>query len=169
MKRHISRPEHRLIVAADFEPFPPNGRQNVKDLVLRFADKLKGTGVFLKVNSALRSAGYDLIGEIQHRGLHVFADLKLIDIAATLKTDGMLLREGSPEILTVMCTSGVSSIRALREELPHTEILGVSVLTSHEEEDSREMFACKIREATLRLARIAVHGDADGLTSSPME
>jgi orotidine-5'-phosphate decarboxylase len=107
----LTLPE-RLIVAADFEPPKqilgeiPLGQRWVKQRVLELADKLKGTGVIFKVNSALRACGYDLIDELHARGLRVFADLKLSDIKNTLKTDGVLLREAKPEILTVMCTTG---------------------------------------------------------------
>ncbi|MDP3961616.1 MAG: orotidine 5'-phosphate decarboxylase / HUMPS family protein, partial [Pseudorhodobacter sp.] len=102
-------PAERLIVAADFKPdlLKGNGRSWVRRQVLMLADSLKGTGVYLKTNSILRACGYDLIDEIHNRGLKVFADLKFYDIGETLSTDGALLKEFKPELVTVACIAGV--------------------------------------------------------------
>jgi len=162
-------PAERLIVAADFKPTAPNGKDWVKDQVLALADSLKGTGVYLKVNSALRACGYDLIGEIQSRGLRVFADLKLIDIRETLSTDGVLIREAKPELLTTMCVAGTAAMQALKAELPETEVLGVTALTSLKDADTQAMFTCSTEEAVMRFAQVAADAEIDGLISSPRE
>lgn len=162
----ILTPAERLIVAADFKPTAPNGRDWVKAQVLKLADSLKGTGVYLKVNSALRAYGYDLVDEIHSRGLRVFADLKLIDIGETLSTDGILIREAKPELLTVMCVSGLVAMKALKAELPDTEVLGVTVLTSLKDADTQAMFTCSTKEAVMRFAQVAAAAKLDGLISS---
>ncbi|MFZ2887281.1 MAG: orotidine-5'-phosphate decarboxylase [Minisyncoccia bacterium] len=162
-------PAQRLIVAADYQPKGSNGRASVKEQVLRLADDLSGTGVYLKVNSALRAEGYGLIDEIHARGLRVFADLKLFDIPATLATDGALLREAKPELLTTVCTAGVAAMEALKAELPDTEVLGVTVLTSLTNVDTQAMFTCSTEAAVMRCAQLAGYAKIDGLISSPKE
>lgn len=164
-------PAERLIVAADFKPRPEMGlgRADVASQVLMLAQKIKGTGVYLKVNSALRASGYNLIGEIQSLGLRVFADLKLFDIGETLSTDGVLLREAKPELLTTVCVAGVSALSALKAELPETEVLGVTVLTSLKDADTNAMFTCSTEEAVMRFAEVAATAKIDGLISSPKE
>lgn len=167
----ILTPPERLIVAADFRPRPVmgNGAADVRSQALTLAQSLKGTGVYLKVNSALRACGYDLIGAIRSYGLRVFADLKLFDIGETLSTDGVLLREAKPEFLTVVCAAGVTALRALKAELPDTEVLGVTVLTSLWDADAWAMFTCSVKEAVMRLAQVAADAKIDGLISSPRE
>ncbi len=186
-------PAERLIVAADIKPIsyeelkfieplkiifskdcyerPYRGlmREYVRWKVLKLADSLKGTGVYLKVNSALRACGYDLIGEIQSRGLRVFADLKLVDIGKTLSTDGILICEAKPELLTVMCVAGLTAVQALKVKLPDTEVLGVTVLTSLQEADAHAMYGCSIEEAVMRFAEVAAEVGIDGLISSPKQ
>ncbi len=162
-------PAERLIVAADFKPIAPNGRAWVRREVLTLADNLYQTGVYLKVNSALRAYGYDLIAEIQGRGLRVFADLKLIDIGETLSIDGVLLKEAKPEILTTMCVAGLNAMQALKAELPDTEVLGVTVPTSLKNADTQAMFTCSTEETVMRFAQIAADAKIDGLISSPKE
>ncbi len=162
-------PAERLIVAADFKPTAPNGKDWVKAQVLALADSLKGTGVYLKVNSALRVCGYDLIGEIQSRGLRVFADLKLYDIGETLSTDGVLLKEAKPELLTTVCVAGVTAMQALKAELPDTEVLGVTVLTSLKLADTEEMFRATVEASVMKFALLAETAGVDGLICAPTD
>jgi orotidine-5'-phosphate decarboxylase len=162
-------PAERLIVAADFKPTAPNGRMWVENQVLALAKSLKGTGVYLKVNSALRAFGYRLIDDIHEFGLRVFADLKLYDIGETLSTDGVLLYEAKPELLTTVCTAGVTAMQMLKHELPNTEVLGVTVLTSLKDVDTQAMFTCSTEEAVQRFAQVAADAQIDGLISSPKE
>ena len=158
----------RLIVAADFKP-EHGGRKAVRNKVMKLAKSLYGTGVVLKINSALRSSGYNLIDSIHDRGLKVMADLKLNDIKETLATDGALLREARPELLTVMCGTGLDAMKALKAELPCTEVLGVTVLTNLTEQESLGLYGCSIETAVLRFAHLAKVAGLDGLVSSAKE
>jgi len=168
---NILTTEQRLIVAADFKPklTMVKYRESVRKQVLNLADMLHDTGIYFKVNSALRACGYSLIDEIHDRGLLVFADLKIIDIKETMEIDGMLLGETRPEILTTMCFSGIPAMKALAFQLPETEILGVTILTSHGEEECQAMFSCSVEEAVLRFAKIGQSATLEGLISSAKE
>jgi len=159
----------RLVVAADFKPDGSNVMNSIEHQVLSLADLLSETGVCLKVNSALRICGYRLIDEIHSRGLQVFADLKLNDIRETLLTDGILLRETNPELLTVVCSTGVAAMKALKAQLPDTEVLGVTVLTSLADGDTNGIYACSTEEAVMRLVKVAADAKINGLVLSPKE
>lgn len=173
MSRTLSAAE-RLIVAADFTPHEgmlvgtPQGW--VRDEVLSLAEQLKGTGVCLKLNSALRACGYDLILEIKEKyGLRVFADLKLNDIPNTLATDGRMLLGSQPRLLTVMCSTGIESMKKLKETAPPlTEVLGVTVLTSIKDDDP-VLGGLSIRAWVIRYAEMALKAGIDGLIASPKE
>lgn len=162
-------PAERLIVAADFKPQEGHGRNDVIAKVINLASQLKGTGVYLKVNSALRACGYELIDIIHEHGLNVFADLKLVDIGDTLATDGELLREAKPELLTVFSATGITAMKALKAALPETEILGVTVLTSLKEEDTAELFNCSVNDAVVRLGKWAHLAGLGGWICAPKE
>lgn len=163
-------PAERLIVAADFAPGgSTTPRREVREKVINLAERLTNTGVYLKVNSALRAGGYRLIDDIHSYGLKVFADLKLVDITETIATDGKLLREAEPELVTVMCVAGVAAMKALAAELPDTEVLGVTILTSLTEGDVRETYNCSLDSAVLTLACQAKDAGIGGLIASPKE
>lgn len=165
-------PEQRLIVAFDFKPdlSQGHGRKWVKNQVLRLAEQLEGSGVIIKINSILRACGYDLIDHIHNLGLRVFADLKLYDIGNTLKTDGALLLEARPDFLTVVITAGPDSIRALKTELPGTELLGVSALTNLSDANTQEMYGGRSVKKTIEFfAKIGLEAGIDGFISSGKE
>ena len=173
----VLKPEERLIVAADFKPTREdhysdrNGwrRRGVREFVLKLADSLKGTGVYLKVNSALRACGYGLIDEIHECGLKVFADLKLDDIPETLETDAVILGEAHPELVTVMCHVGKKGLERLRKSLTATELLGVTILTSLDEEEVAKLHGLNINQAVKMLCGLAEEAGLDGLICSPKE
>lgn len=151
-------PADRLIVAAD----------NVD--VMELATRLQGTGVYIKVNSALRERGYPLILQLHELGLRVFADLKLNDIPETMAADGRLLATVKPDLVTVMCAAGVTAMNAIKIWLPDAELLGVTVLTSLTDDDAVTMFGCAtVSSAVLRFAALAKTACIDGIISSAKE
>ncbi len=169
MKQEL-KPEERLIVAADYSPKEYSGIQGVEEKVMALAKDLEGLGVYIKVNSVLRAVGYGLIAKLHDLGLKVFADLKLIDIPNTMATDGEMLSEVEPEILTVMCCAGIDGMNAVQKLLgDSTEILGVTILTSLNEEDCQAIFTCSTKAGVLRFARMAQLAGLGGLILSPKE
>ncbi|HUQ30283.1 MAG TPA: orotidine 5'-phosphate decarboxylase / HUMPS family protein [Candidatus Paceibacterota bacterium] len=164
----------RLIVALDYPPMPtivPRqlGRVGTRAKVLQVARSLVGTGVILKVNSILRAVGYDLIDDLHTLGFKVFADLKIFDVDKTTGYDGKFLGESRPELLTVSCVAGLKALRAIKAELPHTEVLGVAALTTLTNEDTESMFECSTLDTVLRLAKIVRNAPLDGMISGATE
>lgn len=169
MKKDL-KPQERLIVAADYSPKEHGGIDGVERKVLALGHELEGLGVYIKVNSALRASGYGLIRKLHNLGLKVFADLKLIDIPNTMRTDGEMLAEVKPEILTLMCCAGIDGMNAAKEALEgDTEVLGVTVLTSLNEEECQAIFTCSTKAGVLRFARMAQMAGLGGLILSPKE
>ena len=169
VKREL-KPAERLIVAADFKPDHRKGenRNSARFQVRMLADKLALTGVYLKLESNLRG-DYNLIKDIHSRGLNVMADLKLFGTPETLSADGRFLRELRPQIVTVCCAAEVKAMAALKAELPDTEVLGVTVLTTLDEENAWHTYHGSVLEAGLRFAQMALDAKLDGLVSAPAE
>lgn len=166
------KPEDCLIVAADFRPKgEKNFREEVRGKVLNLAKQLKGLGVYIKVNSILRACGFDLIDELHDMGLRVFADLKLTDIPETMETDGILLAEANPEIVTVMCNSSVEGMARVKNTLRNakTQVLGVTILTSLDEDECQQIYICSTKAGVVRFARLAQLAGLDGLIMSIKE
>ncbi len=164
------KPAERLVVAADFTPIPGETTpDHVRRQVLNLADSLAGSGVYIKVNSALRMVGYGLIRSIKECGLKVFADLKICDVPCTMATDAEYMWQCTSDILTVMCGAGPLGIRRIKGELPSTELLGVTVLTSLTPLEVSGLYTGTILEVVERLASQTIASGLDGLVCSPWE
>lgn len=163
-------PQERLIVAPDFDPRKEGCIDKVRAKVLSLGEQLAELGVYIKVNSILRAIGYSLIIDLQDMGLKVFADLKLVDIPTTMDIDAAMLAEVRPGIVTVMCSAGIDGMRRVRKTLGSTtEVLGVSVLTSMDDEDCDAIFSCSTKVGVLRLAHLAQEAGLPGLILSSQE
>ena len=160
----------RLIVAADYSPVEYGGIEGARKKVLDLAQELKGTGVYIKVNSILRASGYGLINDLHELGVKVFADLKLNDIPNTMSIDAEMLAEAKPEIVTVMGCAGIEGVKAVQEILgDSTEVLVVTVLTSLDDDECQQIFGCSTSAGVLRFARMAQLAKVGGLILSPDE
>jgi orotidine-5'-phosphate decarboxylase len=159
----------RLIVAADYKPIDNKGVESVLFQVESLCKELSRTNVCIKVNSLLRAEGYDLLEMIHSFGLTSFPDLKLNDIGETLAIDGEFLREVKPRFVTAMCSTGHDALKRLKDELPDTKVLGVTVLTTFTEEQCVQIYGTPIRQTVFRLAEMAALAGVDGFISSPKE
>lgn len=157
-------PHERLIVAADFDGDPKENLLSIKKLC---AD-LQGTGICIKLNADLRG-DYDLACVVYDYGLMLFADLKLIDIPSTLARDAKKLGVIAPHFVTVMCAAGKQAIKALKDSLPDTKVLGVTVLTSMDNTECTKVYGYSIRQSVLTLASIGLEAEIDGFIASPSE
>lgn len=162
------KPKERLILPADFKP-DGGGIEGIRRNVLALADAVAGTGVVIKINSALRACGYGLIKDLHDREVSVMADLKLVDIPETMGTDALIIAEYEPELLTVMCCAGIDGMLLVNRSLGVTEVLGVTVLTSLNEEDCQAIFTCSTKAGVLRFARMAQLAGLGGLVLSGVE
>ena len=163
--KNLTVPE-RLIVAADYQP--EGSWKAAYRKVLSLAEALRDLDVYIKVNSVLRAAGYRLIWDLHELGLKVFADLKLIDIPATLEMDGQLLKEFGPEIVTVMCQEDNHGMAAFKQAVStSTEVLGVTELTSAGPKEQSHEFSQRLHAKVLQVAFKAQSAGLDGIVLPP--
>src|SRR5215475_2821149 len=126
--------QDRLIVALDVPT-----AQAAQDLVYRIGD---AAGLY-KVGLQLFTAeGPDFVRELVASGRKVFLDLKLHDIPSTVCHAVRSAVGLGASMLTVYASGGGAMLRAAVEaagEGPGLAILGVTVLTSFEDEELREI------------------------------
>jgi len=119
--------------------------------------------------------GPDLIHTI-HRDFNkkIFLDLKLHDIPVTVARAIHSLKNLPIDFLTVHLSGGEEMLKAAINEakisIPHCKILGVSFLTSLEENDLYSIFGVtNSDEAFLRLFKLADLAKIHGVVCSPHE
>ena len=103
-------------------------------------------------------------------GVHVFLDLKLLDIPATVAGAARAVARLRPELLTVHATGGRDVIRAAAEAAPETTIAAVTLLTSLGDDDLAGIgMAGPVTDVVRRLSVLAVEAGARGLVCSAQE
>lgn len=174
-----SRAARHLIVAADYHPDmldefgDPLGIIGVKARIHELFSDLDGIGVTIKLNSVLRAFGYEFLGELEQYGVLVLVDLKLHDIPNTIEYDArFLLDYGAATAVTIMCEAGIDAMHRFVEVFEGyggIDALGVTILTTHDEEECQAIYGCSTKAGVLRFARWAQLAGLEGLVCSPKE
>ncbi len=159
-----------LIVALDLGDW-----DGLREAALR----LKGVVDTVKVGlEAYAAFGPETVRMLKREGFRVFVDLKLHDIPRTVARAVRSLASVGADMLTLHCSGGPKMLEAARRENEAVRrergtaplLLGVTVLTSLEEEDLRRTgVSGRTEEQVLRLARLAVEAGLDGLVCSARE
>ena len=153
----------RLIVALDV----PNA-QAARELVSRIGD---AAGVY-KIGLQLFTAeGPGLVRELVNSGRKVFLDLKLHDIPNTVSHAVKSAVGLGVSMLTVHASGGTDVLRAAVEAADQRlAILAVTVLTSFNDEDLREIgVPGPLADQVLCLASLAQSAGCAGVVTSPRE
>jgi orotidine-5'-phosphate decarboxylase len=155
-------PRERLIFALDV----PSA-----DAAKRLLDRAGDAVAVVKVGLELfTAAGPDIVRWAIAQGKRVFLDLKLLDIGETVKRATAAAADLGASFLTVHAAG--QAVRAAVEGRGGSpmKILAVTVLTSFDETDLREMgVAGSVRDTVLRRARLAASSGADGVVASGVE
>jgi orotidine-5'-phosphate decarboxylase len=104
----------------------------------------------------------------------VFLDLKFHDIPNTVAGCSRAAAKMGVKIFNVHCLGGSDMMEraadAAREENSDTKIIGVTILTSHDESSLREIGLTDApASGVLRLAELAQNSGLDGVVCSPLE
>jgi orotidine-5'-phosphate decarboxylase len=144
-----------------------------RDEALRMLDRLPGLR-WVKLGSVLMTAeGTGLVRELRDRGLQVFLDLKWHDIPSTVA--GAVRAAGDLDVAmaTVHTLGGPAMLKtAAAAAPPSLALVGVTVLTSHEESEYATVVgrpSVKLLDEASRLARSAVSAGLAGVVCSPLE
>lgn len=167
----VKDPRDRLIVALDMSDI-----ERVASLI-----NTLGYHVFIyKVGLELfTSSGFAAIELLHRKGKKVFLDLKLHDIPRTVERAAAAIARLGAFMTTAHCLAGKDVLEAARSGLEsgsggaggRPRLLAVTLLTSHSEEDLKEVFPGDwvLREKVIEMAGMAEGAGADGIVCSPME
>jgi len=129
---------------------------------------------FVKCGLQLFTAeGPDVVRWLRDRGKRVFLDLKLHDIPNTVATTVRAVRGLGAELLTVHAVGGRAMMRAAQDEAGDVRLLGVTVLTSLNDESLAEVWGradvSALSDEVSRLAQLACAAGLAGVVSSVKE
>lgn len=161
----------RIIVALDTPSL---------DVVKKLVKQLEGLVHFYKIGSELFTAhGWEAVDLVTQKGGRIFLDLKFHDIPNTVSKTAAVVSEHDIFMFNVHTLGGLEMMKKTREAVEERSVpdkkkpllLGVTILTSHSEEDlaSQLGISRKLDEEVLSLARLAKKAGLDGVVSSPRE
>lgn len=139
------------------------------------ADMMRGEVRTVKLGlEAYTRFGPSVFRVMKEKGFRVFADLKLHDIPNTVGGAVAALVEWGVDMFTVHVSGGrrmlEAAVEAARAGTPAPLVLGVTVLTSLDQEALAEMgWNTWVEDTVLKLARLGLSCGLDGLVCSPRE
>jgi orotidine-5'-phosphate decarboxylase len=143
-----------------------------KRQALNLVEQLRDQISFFKIGLQLYTAeGPEIVRAVLATGAKVWLDLKLYDIPNTVARAVESASQLGVHMLTVHLSGGSEMVRAATAARANNILLlGVTVLTSATEQTLREIgIADKVDDQVLRLARLGVEADIDGVVASPHE
>lgn len=143
-----------------------------RDAAMRMLDKVGQEVGIIKIGHRLAySGGFGLIEEFAHAGKKVFADLKLLDIDQTVAEGARSVAATGAAYLTVHAYP--KAMRAAVEAIgpsPSLTLLGVTVLTSMDDQDLQEAgYAVPGEQLVMARALQAQQAGMPGLICSALE
>jgi orotidine-5'-phosphate decarboxylase len=139
---------------------------------LQLVEKIGPAANFYKVGMELyAAAGMDIVSQLGSFGKNVFLDLKLYDIAETVKrATTQICKSGAPAFLTVHGSRAIMRAAVEGRAESATKLLGVTVLTSFDQEDMADLgFSVSVSGLVELRVRKAVESGMDGVVCSPLE
>ncbi len=160
-----------IVVALDFD---------TADRAIAMVEKLRGLVGMFKIGKQLfTAAGPDIVRRIISMGEEVFLDLKFHDIPNTVAGAAVEAARLGVRIFNLHACGGSAMMRASveaveavvsHEGLRRPLILGVTVLTSHDQQSLYEIgIDSSVEDQVVRLARLCEASGVNGVVASPRE
>lgn len=146
-----------------------------RESALEMLGKLKGELEWVKIGLQMYlKYGNSFVREVCDMNFKVFLDLKLYDIPNTVASAIKSLKDLNVGMLTIHASGGEEMMRcasdAARETNPDMLLLGVTVLTSFDDEGlAKTGVKAKPKEQVLLLGKLAQDSGLKGLVCSPLE
>jgi orotidine-5'-phosphate decarboxylase len=139
---------------------------------LGLLDQLNPELCRVKIGSvAFNALGKDFLKLVDQRGYKIFLDLKLHDIPNTVHETILGFADCNIELLTIHLSGGEKMITAAiaAAKTFQTKVIGVSVLTSLTDVDTKALFQTTSEEQATKLFKLANETGIDGIVCSPLE
>ena len=98
-------------------------------------------------------------------GFEIFLDLKLHDIPNTVNKAVKEISEFNVSMTTIHLQGGLEMIAAANEAKSSTKILGVSLLTSLDDSDTKMLYSNSFDNQFNNLMAVASNTDVDGIVA----
>ncbi len=152
----------KVIVALDSDNL-----QEINDLVDLIKNHIFGVKIGYEFFFNFGLKGYK---KIQNKKINIFLDLKLHDIPNTIIKGMEVISSLKPYFTTVHISGGDKMLEATTINKKKTKILGISALTSLDNEQVKKYYLRKnVNELVTDFTYYAIENKLDGIVCSPLE
>ena len=104
------------------------------------------------------------------KNITTFGDYKLADIPNTCASSIKSVRDLKFNYITIHISSGLNALKAAKNVSGKTKLIGVTILTSHDNQSLKEIgYNKKVQQIVLQQAKLANKAKLDGIVCSPKE
>src|SRR5207245_2344799 len=162
MEIGMTKAGDKIIVALDVA---------TKAQALALVEQLRDKISFFKIGLQLYTAeGPEIVRAVLATGVKVFLDLKLHDIPDTVARAVESASSLGVQMLTIHLSGGAEMIQAATARKGKMSLLGVTVLTSANDQTLRETgISDTLDKQVVRLAKLGIESGIDGIVASPHE
>jgi len=162
MEIGMTKAGDKIIVALDVAT-----KAEALALVEQLRDKISVFKIGLQLYTA---QGPEIVRAVLATGVKVFLDLKLHDIPDTVARAVKSASSLGVQMLTIHLSGGAEMIQAATARKGKMSILGVTVLTSANDQTLRETgISDTLDKQVVRLAKLGIESGIDGIVASPHE
>ncbi len=138
---------------------------------LNWLKELKSYPLVVKIGPIVfLEEGFSLLKALKQDGFEVFLDLKFHDIPNTVLHAVEVCAKHNIDYLTVHTLGGENMLKPLKDVKGNTNIIGVTILTSHDESYMQFLNSCYTLDSmAMHLAKIAYDYGLDGVVCSGFE
>ena len=112
--------------------------------------------------------GREFISKLKN--ITTFGDYKLADIPNTCASSIKSVRDLKFNYITIHISSGLNALKAAKNVSGKTKLIGVTILTSHDNQSLKEIgYNKKVQQIVLQQAKLANKAKLDGIVCSPKE
>jgi len=154
---------NKVIIALD-------NNNNINEII-NLVDLLKNDSFAFKIGyEFFFNFGLDGYKLIQNQNVKIFLDLKLHDIPNTIKKGIEAISSLSPYFTTIHISGGDEMQKAAISSKKNVKILGVSILTSlNEQQTKKYYFNNSLEKIVSDFTNYALKNNLDGIVCSPLE
>ncbi|GAB6078207.1 orotidine-5'-phosphate decarboxylase [Hydrogenobaculum acidophilum] len=133
--------------------------------------ELKGFPIVVKIGPIVfLEEGFSLLKALKQDGFEVFLDLKFHDIPNTVLKTVEVCAKHDVDYLTIHLLGGENMLSSLKDIKGNTNIIGVTILTSHDESYMKFLHSnYSLEDMVLHLASVAYKYNLDGVVCSSFE
>lgn len=148
---------------------------NSKEACEKLANELKGLDIWLKIGlRAYLRDGFKFIDSLKKiDDFKLFLDLKIHDIPNTMADACEVVSNLGVDMINLHASAGRVAMSTVMDRLNRKTsrplVLGVSALTSFDEDTFGEIYNAKIEPSVVKLSKIAYECGLDGMVSSVFE